>query len=115
MPYPPDPGGNFQSDAHRRIMAHLPNPGDKPITPDDLILERINRDPHTLAHLTTAAEVVEILWQLKEDGHAKELKAGWVNTPSGYDLLTGPPTVEATLNAPPATIGLDPTAVNGDA
>jgi hypothetical protein len=31
-------------------MAHLPNPDDDPISVEDLIVERINRDPHTLDH-----------------------------------------------------------------
>ena len=48
MSYAPDPGGVFASDAHRRVMAHLPNPDDEPLTAADLIAGRINRDPHAL-------------------------------------------------------------------
>lgn len=113
MTYPADPGGIFASDAHRRIMAHLPNPDDQPITVEDLILERINRDVHTLAFFQSADEIAEILEDLKADGHAKHLKAGWINTESGFDALTGPPSAKAALNTP-ATIGLNPAAVNGD-
>jgi hypothetical protein len=53
--YPPDLGGAFASDAHRRVMAHLPNPDDDPITVEDLITKRINRDPHTLTHFADAS------------------------------------------------------------
>jgi hypothetical protein len=110
--YAPDPGGNFDTDAHRRVMAHLPNPDDDPITIEDLIVERINKDPHTLTHFASADDVASVLADLEADGHAKQLKDGWKNTPSGFDLLTGPPTDHAATDAP-ATIGLDPAQLNG--
>jgi hypothetical protein len=110
--YAPDPGGHFASDAHRRVMAHLPNPDDDPISVEDLIVERINKDPHTLTHLSSADQVTDILADLEADGHAKKLKDGWKNTPSGFDVLTGPPN-EDYAQAAPATIGLDTAALNG--
>lgn len=112
MSYQPDPGGRFASDAHRRVMAHLPNPDDDPVSVEDLIVERINRDPHTLAHFSSADEVQEVLADLEADGHAKQLKDGWKNTQDGFDLLTGPPSETAAAQAT-ATIGLDPAALNG--
>jgi hypothetical protein len=112
MSYSPDPGGIFASDAHRRVMAHLPNPDDDPISLEDLIVQRINHDPHTLAHFESANEVVDVLQDLEADGYAKELKAGWKNTAEGFDALTGPPTAEAAAQVP-ATIGLDPATLNG--
>ena len=39
MSYAADPGGVFASDAHRRVMAHLPNPDDDPMPVADLIVE----------------------------------------------------------------------------
>ena len=105
--YPADPGGTFASDAHRRVMAHLPNPDDEPITVDDLILERINRDSHTLLHFVTGDEVLEVLGDLEVDGHAEQPNAGWRNTQSGFDLLTGPPS-ETAAEIATATIGLSP-------
>lgn len=115
MTYPPDPGGTFASDAHRRIMAHLPNPDDDPISVDDLILDRVNRDPHTLTHFATATEVTSVLEDLEADGHAKNLKHGWRNTQTGFDALTGPP-AETPSTHRQAMIGLDPAAAsNGDA
>jgi hypothetical protein len=73
--FAPDPGGGFASDAHRRVMAHLPNPDDDPSRSRSLIADRINRDPHALAHFGHASQVVEVLDELEADGHAKELKA----------------------------------------
>jgi hypothetical protein len=115
LSYAADPGGNFASDAHRRVMAHLPNPDDDPVSVEDLIAERINRDPHALAHFESADEVVEVLSDLEADGHAKKLKSGWKNTPDGFDLLTGPPDETDAAQAP-AAIGLDPASLssNGD-
>jgi hypothetical protein len=66
--YPPDLGGAFASDAHRRVMAHLPNPDDDPITVEDLITKRINRDPHTLTHFADASELVTVLEDLAPTG-----------------------------------------------
>jgi hypothetical protein len=110
--YPPDPGGVFASDAHRRVMAHLPNPDDDPISIEALIVERINRDSHTLAHFDSATEVADVLSDLEADGHAKKLKDGWKNTPDGFEVLTGPPDETAAAHAP-ATIGLDVASLNG--
>jgi hypothetical protein len=111
--FTPDPGGGFASDAHRRVMAHLPNPDQDPVPVEQLIADRINRDPHALAHFGHASQVVDVLDELEADGHAKKLKTGWKNTQDGFDLLTGPPTWTDT--APPqATIGLDPATLNGE-
>jgi hypothetical protein len=113
--YPPDPGNVFDTDAHRRVMAHLPNPDDDPVPVDVLIAERINRDPHTLAHFDAADEVVDVLEDLEADGHAKQLKHGWKNTPDGFDLLTGPPGFDSSDQNSSATIGLDPASLtNGE-
>lgn len=111
--YPPDPGNVFASDAHRRVMAHLPNPDDDPLSVEDLIVQRINRDPHTLAHFDNAAGVAEILEDLESDGHAKQLKAGWKNTPDGFDLLTGPPS-NPFADTASATVGLDPATLHSN-
>jgi len=92
-------------------MAHLPNPDDDPVTVEDLIVERINHDPHTLTHLTDATEVVDILEDLEADGHAKQLKNGWKNTSDGFDALTGPPNEDGGGQSAPAPIGLDPSAI----
>lgn len=113
MSYAPDPGGHFASDAHRRVMAHLPNPDDDPVSVEDLIVDRINKDPHTLAHFADAGEVVGVLEDLEADGHAKKLKDGWKNTPDGFEALTGPPAETSAAEAP-ATIGLDPATLNGE-
>jgi hypothetical protein len=108
--YAPDPGGVFASDAHRRVMAHLPNPDDDPLPVEDLIAERINQDVHTLRHFGEATEVVEVLEDLESNGYAKKLKGGWKNTPDGFDALTGPPSEDAVTQAS-TTIGLDPSSL----
>ena len=79
----PDPGGDFASDTHRRVMAAVP-------TPDDelSVYERVLGD--TEVDLEDA-EVDEILKDLEADGHVKQLKDGWRPTKTGYALLTGPP------------------------
>ena len=112
MSYAADPGNVFASDAHRRVMAHLPNPDDDPVSVEVLIAERINKDPNTLAHFEAANEVAEVLQDLEADGHAKKLKNGWKNTPDGFDALTGPP-AETDATQTPAPIGLDPSSANG--
>lgn len=113
MSYSPDPGGIFASDAHRRVMAHLPNPDDDPVSTEDLIYQRINYDPHTLAHFEDATEVADVLDDLKRDGHAKQLKHGWKCTDDGFDFLTGPPD-ETTMSQAPASIGLDPSSLSSN-
>jgi hypothetical protein len=114
--YPPDPGGRFASDAHRRVMAHLPNPEDDPVLVADLIVTGINRDPHTHAHFKDADQVAAVLEDLKTDGYAKKLKSGWKNTADGFEALTGPPDETTAMDAP-AMIGLNPAQLssNGDA
>jgi hypothetical protein len=86
--YPPDPGGIFASDVHRRVQANVPNPDDDPLTVEELLAQRIDRDDHLEIE---EDELVEVLKDLEAEGHSKQLKDGWKNTPSGFDALTGPP------------------------
>lgn len=112
--YAPDPGGNFASDAHRRVMAHLPNPGDDPIPVESLVLDGINTDPHTLKHFKSVEQVAAVLEDLAAEGYAEQLDDGWVNTESGFDVLTSPP-VAADADSHPALLTLEPASANGDA
>ena len=99
-----DPGGNFASDAHRRVMAHLPNPDDPAMELSTTCMaERIGPDQHTGAD---ADEVKEILKDLEALGYAKQLKSGWKNTKEGFDVLTGPPDESAVAGS--GDLGLDP-------
>jgi len=82
----PDPGGNFASDAHRRVMANLANPDDDHISVEDLMV-RVERDDFLDLDVD---EVVEILADLEADGDATKAKKGWKNTKAGWDALTGP-------------------------
>jgi hypothetical protein len=84
--YLPDPGGNFASDAHRRVMAALANPDEDHISVDDL-MKRIDQDEQLdLSH----DEVAEILAELEAEGDATQTKNGWKNTKAGFEALTGP-------------------------
>lgn len=86
-------------------MAHLPNPDDDPMSVYRLIDQRINKDPHVLVHFESAEEVEDVLADLEADGHAKQLKDGWKNTPEGFEILTGPPAEGGPEG--PAVMGLD--------
>lgn len=87
MSYPADPGGNFASDAHRRVQAALANPDENHLSRDELA-ERLDEDDYLdLNH----DEVSDILQDLEADGDATQSKDGWKNTKSGFEVLTGPP------------------------
>jgi hypothetical protein len=81
-----DPGGNFASDRHRRVMASVPNPGDDPID-EDALFDRVVADDFLDI---TQDEMVDILADLEADGDVTQLKDGWKNTKSGFAVLTGP-------------------------
>lgn len=87
MTYLADPGGVFASDVHRRVMANVPNPDEDPLSVDGLLEERVANDDHLDID---AAELGEVLSDLEADGHVKQLKDGWKNTPDGFAALTGP-------------------------
>jgi hypothetical protein len=86
--YPLDPGGVFASDVHRRVQANVPNPGDDPLTIEELLAQRIAKDEYLDID---ESELIEVLEDLEANGHSKQLKDGWKNTPAGFAALTGPP------------------------
>lgn len=86
MSYPADPGGNFASDVHRRVLAHLPVPGESAVSLDDLVV-RLNADAVLeVGHDETG----EVLKDLEADGDATQSKSGWKQTKAGHSALTGP-------------------------
>jgi hypothetical protein len=85
--YPPDPGGVFASDTHRRVAGNLPLPDEPPISLEDL-LGRVDDDAHTLVPDVDA--LAQVLAELASSGHAKELKAGWRLSAGGLSTLAGP-------------------------
>lgn len=87
MAYLADPGGNFNTDAHRRVLAHLPVPDDSPTT-ETSVLVRLHEDPHT--PVNSAEELSEVLSDLESDDLATQVGGDWRQTESGFDLLTGP-------------------------
>ncbi len=87
--YRADPGGRFDSDVHRRVQAHVPNPIDQePLNTDELV-KRIIADQHTA--LADRGEIEEILEELQEKGYSEALREGWQNTKLGFEVLTAPP------------------------
>jgi hypothetical protein len=87
-----DPGGNFASDAHRRVMAALPDPDQTALTAEELMEGRIANDDFLDPG---EHELAEILADLEADGDVKQLKGGgWKSTKAGYDALTGLPAEE---------------------
>lgn len=89
--YPPDPGGVFASDYHRRVAAHLPLPGTETITVADL-LERVVADAYNGIGDNDDEALRRILDDLSEAGYAKYLDgtAGWRLLKAGLDALSGP-------------------------
>lgn len=81
-----DPGGTFASDTHRRVLGHLPLPGDEP-TAVDALVERMAPDTSTDLD---AEEADEVLADLEADGHAANLKDGWKQTKAGHEALNAP-------------------------
>lgn len=85
--YRSDPGGVFDSDTHRRVLAHLPLPADAPTSVVDLA-HRIG--PDAVHHkISSIEELVDVLKELEADGYAV-LGDGWKMTDDGFDALTAP-------------------------
>jgi hypothetical protein len=91
--YPPDPGGVFASDYHRRVAAHLPVPDDDPVEVEDL-LERLDEDVYTPIDALDRVALEAVLTELAASKDAKELKAGWRLAAAGLAKLTGPALTE---------------------
>lgn len=86
MSYPADPGGNFASDVHRRVMCAVANPDQDPTDLDEVI-NRVAADEHCNVE---AGEVSEVLADLEADGDVRSKGGGWQNTKSGFEVLSGP-------------------------
>jgi hypothetical protein len=87
--YPADPGGQFASDVHRRVLGHLSTPKEKVGWEPEALLARVDPDHGT--PITDVDELVAVLEELKAEGLAVEHKGGvWQQTKAGFDLLTGP-------------------------
>lgn len=93
--YPPDPGGVFASDYHRRVAAHLPVPAEDPISIGDL-MARLTEDAYTGLG-AEEGKVVAILDDLAESSFAKFLTGaeGWRLLKGGLDALSGPALTDA--------------------
>lgn len=91
----PDPGGQFASEAHRRVLAHLPAPTDKYAYTIAQLNARLGTDMHG-SDLALNAGLLDVLDELTADGLA-EMRANpngtilsvWRCAPKGWNLLTG--------------------------
>lgn len=82
----PDPGENFATDEHRRLMAALANPDEEPLNFGD-ICRRVDRDDHL--DLDDTDEIKELLADLEAEGDAEKVDGRWRNTETGFAVLTG--------------------------
>lgn len=82
----PDPGGVFASDAHRRVLGHLPLPGEDGLSPGDL-LARMHPDQGTDLDWDT---LTILLTELTEAGFAVEAGGDFAQSEEGHEKLTGP-------------------------
>jgi|GEM_PF-6248457 len=113
MTYPPDKGGNFDSDVHRRVLGHLSTPKEKVGWTPAALLERMAPDNDTA--LAGEDELLKVLEELKASGLAVVHEGNvWQQTKEGFALLTGPIANEpspAALVEGPAVIATGPTPV----
>lgn len=87
MGYRPDPGGVFASDTHRRVLGHVPDPGDPPMELHPLG-HHISPDPkHGLGHVD---ELEVVLRELEADDYCVYGEGGWVMTDEGLEALRAP-------------------------
>lgn len=91
--YPADPGGIFDSNVHRRVLAvaGLPD-GDPEAATLNLpeVVARLDRDPHCPLGTLQEEAILAVLSELKKDGYLAD-QPGYQMTAKGFKKLTGPP------------------------
>lgn len=87
MNYRPDPGGNFASDEHRRVLAAVNN-DDIERVPFEVVADRVIRDDQLNL---SQADILEILKDLEADGDVNRTDEGYDSTEMGQEALQGPP------------------------
>jgi hypothetical protein len=98
--YASDPGGVFESDAHRRVLGHLSS--EEPFELQALG-HRISDDRfHGIAHVD---DLDEVLKDLEADGYANSTAKGWKLTKKGLDALQAPAVEDASAAPAPAPLG----------
>jgi hypothetical protein len=111
--YAPDPGGQFASDTHRRVLGHLSSPEDDYGWSNSSLVARMIPDVGT--DITDTAEIDDVLNDLEADGHAENQDGIWRMTQSGFDLLTGPIADEPSLGEESAPAAVDTNGAAGGA
>lgn len=93
--YAPDRGGQFASDAHRRVLGHLSTHRDSHAWTPMALFVRMAPD---VGSQLSQEQVAEILGELGADGLARQVAITvgdqevtvWQMTEEGFNLLTGP-------------------------
>jgi hypothetical protein len=87
-----DPGGVFESDAHRRVLGHLPLPDDDVAgfydRNESTAVERVQTDA---ALELDGDEVESTLSDLEASGYATQAAEGWQMTAAGLEALQAGP------------------------
>lgn len=86
MAYPADPGAHFESDVHRRVLAHLSHPEDQYGWSLDALWTRIDRSAGA-AFERGKEELDEVLASLEKSGFAEKINDVWRMTKEGLDKL----------------------------
>jgi hypothetical protein len=118
----PDPGGVFDSDAHRRVLAFLRAPTDDGHDPESnepahepgapMLVEGYgweksltDRTFADASFVSSGADISKVLSDLEADGFVAEKDGGYVMTAEGFAALNGPngneppPMTEMMVNA----------------
>lgn len=100
--YASDPGGVFESDTHRRVLSHVPDPGFEPMALHPLG-HRLSPDPHHgLQHVDDLQSVLDAL---EASGYVSKSEDGcYISTDEGMAALAAP-APETTGPPTPAVIG----------
>lgn len=87
--YLADPGGQFKTDTHRRVVANLSYPNDDFGWKPEALFHRMIPDVGT--KIESIAEVEALLAELEADGYADQPAPGvYRQTQAGADLVNGP-------------------------
>lgn len=82
--YKPDPGGNFESDAHRRVCGLIPVPEDDSQTLTHIWARCLFDDHNQVPDEVALAEIIQ---DLLLAGLVEKVEGGIRQTSKGYDLL----------------------------
>lgn len=85
--YLADPGGIFDSDTHRRVLAHILEPGEEPISVENLLARMLSDGP---TQFTDIEELRQVCDELVDDGDAERVEGDYLMTSQGLQKLNDP-------------------------